>query len=122
MPYAPHPLRSVPLFRPIGVLGQAYATAHIPADHARVLAAQKLEQARDEIGAAWEFYTDAKAALGDVNRMRAQSRHDSEIYPARVVARRLSAAFGTLNRMRARFLRAHKALTAAEAAVAALAN
>ncbi|MGI4793633.1 MAG: hypothetical protein ACRYG8_06005 [Janthinobacterium lividum] len=121
---AANPLRSVPMFRPVAVFGQAFATAtaHVPADHARILAFQKLEQAREEIGAAWEFYTDAKAAVGAVNRMSRKDRHDRDIYSDRQVARRRSAAFGTMNRMRGRFLRAHNALLAAEAALLALAH
>ncbi|MGI4797613.1 MAG: hypothetical protein ACRYG8_26925 [Janthinobacterium lividum] len=119
---ATNPLRSIPMFRPVAVLGQSFASTQVPADQARVLAAQKLEQARDEIGAAWEFYTDAKAAVGAVNRMSRKDRHDRDIYSDRQVARRRSAAFGTMNRMRGRFLRAHKALLAAEAAFLALAH
>lgn len=119
---AANPLRSVPMFRPVAVLGQAFAAAHVPAGHARVLAEQKLQQAQDEIGEAWEAYGEAKAAIGECNRMRAAARHDRALYSDRAVARRLSAAFGTLNRRRARFLRAHKALAAAEAALLALAH
>ncbi len=54
--------------------------------------------------------------------MRRKNRHDRAIFSDRAVARRVSAAFGTMNRRRARFLAAHKALASAEAAVAALAH
>lgn len=122
-PHAVHnPLRSIPMFRPVAALGPALAAQHVTPDHARVLAAQRLQQAQEEIGEAWEAYGDAKAAVGECNRMRAKNRHDRALYSDRAVARRLSAAFGTLNRRRARFLRAHKALAAAEAALLALAN
>lgn len=116
-----NPLRSIPIFRPIAALGPAFAQP-VTADHTRVLAAQRLQQAQDEIGEAWEAYGDAKAAVGECNKMRAKGRHDRALYSDRAVARRLSAAFGTLNRRRARFLRAHKALAAAEAALLALAS
>ena len=117
-----NPLRSIPMSRPIAALSPAFAMQHVSPDHTRVLAAQRLQQAQIEIGEAWEAYGDAKAALGECNRMRAKDRHDCALYSDRAIARRLSAAFGTLNRRRARFLRAHKALAAAEAALLALAN
>ena len=113
-----HPLRSIAMFRPASVLGQAF----IPASHARVLAAQKVEQARVEIADAWEAYGEAKAAIGEVNRMSRRDRHDRAIYSDRYVARRRSAVFGFMNKMRGRFVRAHKALAAAEAALLALAH
>ena len=113
-----HPLRSIPMFRPASVLGAAF----IPASHARALAAQKVEQARVEIADASEAYGEAKAAVGAINRMSRRDRHDRAIYSDRYVARRRSEAFGTMNRRRAHFLRAHKALAAAEAALLALAH
>ena len=112
---ARNPLRSIPIFRPIAALGPAFAAQHVTADQARILAVQRLQQAQIEIGEAWEAYGDAKAAVGECNKMRAKNRHDRALYSDRAVARRLSAAFGAMNRLRARFLRAHKALAAAEA-------
>lgn len=121
-PRAVHnPLRSIPMFRPVAALGPGFVQT-VTADHTRVLAAQRFQQAQDEIGEAWEAYGDAKAAVGECNKMRAKNRHDRALYSDRAVARRLSAAFGTLNRRRARFLHAHKALAAAEGALLALAN
>lgn len=118
--HQPHPLRSVPMFRSVSALGQAFAADRAPAGHARVLAGQRLEQAQHEIAAAWEFYGDARTAVSEVNRMARTDRHDRAIYSDRQVAGRRKAAFATMNRMRGRFLRAHRALAAAEAALAAL--
>ena len=115
---AVHPLRSIPMFLPASVLGADF----IPATHTRVLAVHRLEQARIEIAEAWEAYGAAKAAVGEINRMCRRDRHDWAIYSDRYVARRRSEAFGSMNRRRARFLRAHKALAAAEAALLALAH
>lgn len=122
-PRAAHnPLRSIPMFRPVAALGPAFAAQHVTPDHLRVLAAQRLEQAQTEIGEAWEAYGDAKAAVGEINRMRRRDRHDRAITSDRQVAHLRSATFGTMNRRRGRFLRAHKALAAAEAALLALAS
>ena len=54
--------------------------------------------------------------------MGPKNRHDRAINSDAYVARRCREAFGTMNRRRGHFLRAHKALVAAEAAVRALAN
>ena len=116
------PLRSIPLIRPVSCLGPAFLAQHDPQALVRQQAVRKLDLARLEIGDAWLAYGDAKAAVGAANKMRRKDRHDRAIFSDCAVARRVSAAFGTMNRRRARFLAAHKALAAAEAAVAALAN
>ncbi|NPD68295.1 hypothetical protein HN018_19310 [Lichenicola cladoniae] len=54
--------------------------------------------------------------------MSRKDRHDRAISSDRYVARRRSEAFCTMNRRRGRFLRAHKALFAADAALLALAK
>ncbi|MGI4813221.1 MAG: hypothetical protein ACRYGG_07785, partial [Janthinobacterium lividum] len=64
--------------------------------------------------------SEAKVALSEANQMRCKDRHDAEVYSDRAVARRISGAFGILNRRRARFLLAQKALLAAEASALAL--
>ncbi len=119
---ASNPLRSIPMFRPVAALGAVFAAQYLTPDHTRVLATQRLQQAQGEIGEAWEAYGDAKAAVGECNRMRRRDCHDRALYSDRAVARRLSAAFATLNRRRGRFAAAYKALAAAEAALLALAN
>ena len=64
----------------------------------------------------------ARAEVGPLNKMPRHDRHDRGIYSDRAVARRLSAAFGTMNRRRGHVSRARKAVAAAEAALLALAN
>ena len=119
---ANHPIRSIAMFRPIGVLGSAFMAKQDPLVLARQVAARGLEFAQFEIADAWESYGEAKAAIGEINRMSRKDRHDRAINPDRCVARRRSKAFGTMNRRRGRFLRAHKALAVAETAVRAMAN
>ncbi|NPD66619.1 hypothetical protein HN018_26740 (plasmid) [Lichenicola cladoniae] len=119
---AAHPLRSIPMFRPASVLGTAFMAKQDPLTLARQAAARTLELAQYAIAEAWEAYGAAKAAVGEVNRMGRKNRHDRAISSDRYVARRRSEAFGTMNRRRGHFLRAHKALFAAEAALLALAN
>ena len=114
------PFRSLPLIRPISCLGPAFR--HDPAAVARQIATRTLDLARKALADHEEAYAAAKAAVGACNRMRTKSRHDSGIYSDRAVARRLSAAFGTMNRCRGHVSRARKAVAAAEAALLALAS
>ncbi|NPD69759.1 hypothetical protein HN018_22020 (plasmid) [Lichenicola cladoniae] len=97
-------------------------TKQDPLTVARQMAARTLELVRFEIADAWKAYGEAKAAVGEVNRISRNDRHDRAISSDRYVVRRRSAAFGTMNRRRGHFLRAHKALFAPEAALLALAN
>ncbi len=117
-----HPLRSIPLLRPVSCLGPTFLAQHDPAALARAQAVRTLQNARLEIELATEAYADARAAIGDVNRMSRKDRHDRALYSDEYVARRRSAAFGTMNRRRGRLVRAQKALAAAEAALLALAG
>ena len=119
---AAHPLRSIPMLRPVSCLGPAYLAQHDPAALIRAQAAHTLRCARLEIERATEAYADARAAIGDVNRMSRRDRHDRALYSDEYVSRRRSAAFGTMNRRRGRLVRAQKALAAAEAALLALAG
>ena len=120
---AVHPLRSIPLLRPMSCLGPAFVAARRdPAELARMQAAHALQNARFEIGHATAAYADARAAIGDINRMGRKDRHDRALYSDAYVARHRSAAFGTMNRRRGRLIRAQKALAAAEAALLALAG
>ncbi len=119
---AAHPLRSIPLLRPVSCLGPAFLTQHDPAALARAQTVHTLRNARVEIELATEAYADARAAIGEVNRMGRKERHDGDLYPDWVVARRRSAVFGSMNRMRGRLIRAQKALAAAETALLALAG
>ena len=119
---ASNPLRSIPLVRPLSCLGQAFLAAHDPAGVARQMAERTLHLARVALADHEEAYAAAKAEVGACNKMRRKDRHDRAIYSDRAVARRLSAAFGTLNRRRGYVSRARKAVVAAEAALLALAN
>ena len=112
------PLRSIPLIRPVSCLGSAFLARHDPAGVARQMAERALHLARVALVDAADAYAAAKAEVGACNRMR---RHDRAIYSDRTVARRLSAAFDTMNRRRGHVSRARKALAAAEAALLALA-
>ncbi len=69
-----------------------------------------------------EAYAAARAEVGACNKMRRKDRHDRAIYSDRAATRRLSVAFGTMNRRRGHASRARKALVAAEAALLALAD
>ncbi len=120
---AVHPLRSIPLLRPMSCLGPAFvAVRRNPAEFARAQAVQVLQNARFDIEWATEAYADARAAIGEVNRMGRKDRHDRALYSDEYVRRRRSAVFGSMNRMRGRLIRAQKALVAAEAALLALAS
>ena len=116
------PLRSIPLVRPVFCLGAAFLAAHDPAGVARQMAERTLHLARVALADHEEAYAAAKAEVGVCNKMRRKDRHDRAIYSDRAVARRLSAAFGTMNRRRGHVSRARKALAAAEAALLVLAN
>ena len=117
-----HPLRSIPLLRPMSCLGPAFVAARRdPAELARMQAAHALQNARKEIELATAAYADARTAIGEVNRMGRKDRHDRELYSA-YGARHRSAAFAPMNRRRGRLIRAQKALAAAEAALLALAG
>ena len=65
-------------------------------------------------------YQDAKAAIGDMNRRARKDRHDVAIFSERNLARLRREVFVVMNRRRGRLSRALKALTAAEAALAAV--
>ena len=116
------PLRSIPLIRPVSCLGAAFLAAHNPAGVARQMAERTLHLARAALVDASDAYAAAKAEVGACNKMRRHDRHDRAIYSDQAVARRLSAAFGTMNRRRGHVSRARKALVAAEAALLALAS
>lgn len=109
-----HPLRSIATFRSLSVLGEAFAAGHASLDLSGLQAVRTLEMARIEVGNAREAYDQARAALGEVNRMGTADRHDRAITSDRYVTRRRREAFGVLNRRRGRLVRAGKALTAAE--------
>ena len=119
---AHQPLRSIPLVRPVSCLGPAFLARHDPAGVARQMAERTLHLARAALVDASDAYAAAKAEVGTCNKMRRKDRHDRAIYSDQAVARRLSAAFGTMNRRRARFLAAQKAVAAAEAALLVLAS
>ena len=114
------PLRSIPLIRPVSCLGPAFR--HDPAAVARQMATRTLDLARKALADTEEAYAAAKAAVGACNRMRRRDRHDRAIVSDRAVARRLSAAFGVMNRRRGGVSQARKAVVAAEAALLALAS
>ena len=114
------PLRSIPLIRPVSCLGPSFQ--HDPAAVARQVAARTLKLARKAVVDAEEAYTDAKAEVGACNRMRRKDRHDRAIVSDRAGARRLSAAFGTMNRRRGAILQAKRALHTARTAAARLAD
>ena len=116
------PFRSIALIRPVSCLGPAFLAKHDPQGVARQMATRTLELARKALADADEAYAAAKAAIGACNRMRRRDRHDRALYSDRAVARRVSAAFGTMNRCRGHVSRARKALAAAEAALLALAS
>ena len=115
------PLRSIPLIRPLSCLGPAFLAQHDPQGVALQMATRTLDLARKALDDADEAYAAAKAAVGECNRMRRRDRHDRAIISDRAVARRLSVAFGTMNRRRGHVSRARKALAVAEAALLALA-
>ncbi len=116
------PLRSLPLIRPVSCLGPAFLAKHDPQGVARQMATRTLDLARKALADADEAYAAAKAAVGACNRMRRSDRHDRALFSDRAVARRLSAAFGSMNRSRGHVSRARRDLTAAEAALLALAS
>ena len=116
------PLRSIPLIRPVSCLGPAFLARHDPAGVARQMAERTLDLARKALVDHEEGYAAAKAEVSACNKMRRHDRHDRAIYSDRAVARRLSAAFGIMNRRRGHVSQARKAVVAAEAAFLALAN
>lgn len=115
---AVHPLRSIPMLRPVSVLGPAF-TRHAQPNLTRIRAERELDLARTELDAARQAYAESRAALGEVDRMGRKDRHDRAITTDRYVARRKREAFGVMNRRRGRLVRAQKALLAAELAARA---
>ena len=116
------PLRSIPLIRPVSCLGPAFLARHDPHGVARQMAERTLHLARKALADTEEAYAASKAEIGACNKMRRKDRHDRAIYSDRAVARRLSDAFGIMNRRRGHVSRARKAVVAAEAALLALAH
>ena len=118
-----HPLRSIPMFRPVQALGAAFYANHVGDEAmARMVAERALELARFTLAGADKAYTASKAAIGMANKLRRKDRHDRALFSDRAAARQISAAFGTMNRARAALRRAVKAVAAAEAAMLALAH
>ncbi len=116
------PLRSIPLIRPVSCLGPAFLAQHDPQGVALQMATRTLDLARKALADTEEAYATAKAAVGACNRMRRRDRHDRAIFSDRAVARRVSVAFGVMNRSRGHVSRARKAVVAAETALLALAS
>ena len=124
---AMNPLRGIPLFRaPSQVFGEAWFNGAAPVDVQRAqqlaLLQHKLLNAQNEAGEAYLVYQEAKAAIGDMNRRARKDRHDVAIFSDRSLARLRRSVFVVLNQRRGRLSRALNALTAAEAALAALAH
>ena len=118
-----HPLRSIPLLRPMSYLGAAFVQQRMsPAVLQRQQATRTLELARYALEDALSADADARAYLGELNRRRRRDRHDRAITPDRVVACLLREHFGVMNRRRSALVRARKAVAAAEAALLALAG
>ena len=122
-----NPLRSVPLFRaPSQVFGEAWFNGAAPVDVQQAqrlaLLQHKLLCAQNEAGEAYLVYQDAKAAIGSMNRRARKDRHDVAIFSDRSLARLRRSVFVVLNQRRGRLCRALKALSAAEAALAAVAH
>ncbi|MGI4797661.1 MAG: hypothetical protein ACRYG8_27175 [Janthinobacterium lividum] len=115
-----HPLRSIALIRPLSVLGGTFLAKQDPAAVARTIAARTVELARFQLETAIVAYADSKTALGEINRAGRKDRHDRDITPDRVIARRKSQIFGTMNRRRGALLQARRALFTAETALRAL--
>ena len=118
-----HPLRSIPLLRPMPCLGAAFVQQRTPpAVQQHQQATRTLELARYALEDALSADADARAYLGQLNRRRRRDRHDREITPDRVLARLVREHFGVMNRRRGALVRARKAVAAAEAALLALAG
>jgi hypothetical protein len=114
-------LRSIPLLRPVSVLGEAFNAQRAPVSREMRMLQQALEMARFALDGCTQAYDAARATIGELNRRGRKDRHDRAITSDATIRRRKGAAFGVMNRARGELIRARKTLVAAEAALLAVA-